>query len=496
MDWSWSALMLYLLPLLLVVYILKSVKLWTSDTPVGTFPPGPWPLPVIGNLHMINLKRPTETLMKLSKKYGPIYSIQMGSVKMVVLSGYETVKSALVDYADEFSERPHVPIFEEINDGYGIPFAHGENWKAMRRFTLSTLRDFGMGKRTIEDRIIEECVFLVKLLESQEGKPTDLTVKTNFAVGNIIISIILGHRLDYQDPILLKIMKIIDENMRLLGSPSVVIYNVLPFFQYLPGAHLKVKRNIEELHAFFNEKFAEHLKTLDKDDLRGYIDAFLTKQEEEKSDPNSYFHHGNLRGVLVTLFMAGTDTTSSTIRFAISFMVQNPEVQKRVHDEIDTVIGTAVPRIDHRKAMPYTTAVIHETQRSANIVPMNLPRETTRDVVFQGYHLPKGTYVIPLLESVLYDRTQFEKPQSFFPEHFLDSEGQFVKNPAFMPFSAGRRACAGETLAKMELFLFFTSLMQKFTFHPSSETTDFQVKPQVGFTISPVAQKICCVPRI
>ncbi|XP_069832039.1 cytochrome P450 2K4-like isoform X2 [Dendropsophus ebraccatus] len=311
----------------------------------------------------------------------------MGSLKMVVLSGYDTVKSALVDYADEFAERPHIPIFEDINSGFGIPFSHGENWKAMRRFTLSKLRDFGMGKRTIEDRIVEECGFIIKLLESLEGKPTDLTVKTNFAIGNIIISIILGHRLDYQDPTLFKVMRIVDENMRLLGSPSIAIYNIWPFFQYLPGNHLKIKRNIEEFYAIFKGMIAEHRKLLDRDDQRGYIDAFLVKQEE-------------------------------------------------------------------------------------------------------------GTYVIPLLESVLYDETQFEKPRSFFPEHFLDSDGQFVKRAAFMPFSAGRRTCAGETLAKMELFLFFTSLMQKFSFCPAPNITDFNVKPFVGLTIPPMPQKICCVPRI
>ncbi|XP_069832036.1 cytochrome P450 2K4-like [Dendropsophus ebraccatus] len=496
MDFLSSTLMLYALSLLLVVYILKILKVWTSDTTAGNFPPGPWTLPVIGNLHMINLNRPTETFMKLSKKYGPVYSIQMGSVKMVVLSGYETVKSALVDYADEFAERPHIPIFEDINEGFGVPFSHGENWKAMRRFTLSKLRDFGMGKRTIEDRIVEECGFIIKLLESLEGKPTNLTRKTNFAIGNIIISIILGHRLDYKDPALFNVMRLVDDNMRLLGSPSIMIYNVLPFFQYLPGNHLKIKQNVKEFHAYFNEKIAEHRKLLDKDDQRGYIDAFLIKQDEEKSDPNTIFHEKNLLSVLLTLFMAGTETTSSTIRWAISFMIQHPEVQKRVHDEIDRVIGSAVPRIDHRKDMPYTNAVVHETQRLANILPMDLPRETTRDVDFQGYHLPKGTYIIPLLESVLYDETQFEKPNSFFPEHFLDSDGQFVKRAALMPFSAGKRVCAGETLAKMELFLFVTSLMQKFTFRPAPNVSDFNVKPFFGLAIPPMPQKICCVPRM
>ncbi|PIO36694.1 hypothetical protein AB205_0049780, partial [Aquarana catesbeiana] len=86
--------------------------------------------------------------------------------------------------------------------------------------------------------------------------------------------------------------------------------------------------------------------------------------------------------------------------------------------------------------MPYTDAVIHEIQRFSNIIPTNLPHATTQDVTFKGYFLPKGTYVIPLLASVLHDESHFEKPEEFYPQHFLDSKGNFLKKEAFLPFSA------------------------------------------------------------
>eukprot|EP00079_Xenopus_tropicalis_P018538 XP_004920468.2 PREDICTED: cytochrome P450 2C14-like [Xenopus tropicalis] len=244
------------------------------------FPPGPKPLPIIGNIHNINLKRPYLTYLELWKKYGPIFSVQIGSQKMVVLCGYETVKDALVNYAEEFSERPVIPIFLDIVKEYGVIFSHGENWKVMRRFTLSTLRDFGMGRRTIEDRINEECDFLVEQFKSFKGKPFDNTMIMNAAVANIIVSIVLGHRFDYQDPKFLRLMSLINENLRLTGSPTVMLYNVFPsVMRWLPGNHQTVGKNAAENQRFIRETFIKHKEKLDINDQRNLVDAFLVKQQ-------------------------------------------------------------------------------------------------------------------------------------------------------------------------------------------------------------------------
>ncbi|NXL86392.1 CP2K1 protein, partial [Alectura lathami] len=147
--------------------------------------------------------------------------------------------------------------------------------------------------------------------------------------------------------------------------------------------------------------------------------------------------------------------------------------------------------------MPYTDAVIHEVQQFASILPLDLPHETVEDVILKDYFFPRGTYMIPLLTSVLQDKSQWEKPDTFYPEHFLDSKGKFVKKDAFMPFSAGQKICAGETLAKMELFLFFTSLLQRFTFQPACGvcTSDLDLSSAISFNIVPKPYKICAVAR-
>ncbi|XP_025032719.1 cytochrome P450 2K6-like [Python bivittatus] len=220
MDWTGPILIL-LLFILAIVSLLKKGSSWNDSSP--NLPPGPRTIPILGNLHLVDLKRPFRTMIKLSKKYGPVFRIKLGFQEMVVLTGYETVKEALVNQADVFAERAVIPFFEEFAKGFGVVFAHGENWKVMRRFTLSTLRDYGMGRRTIEDKIIEECSILTKTVKTYAGKPFEVTTIMTAAVSNIIVSILLGKRRDYEDATFLRLLKLISENIRLSGSPNIMV---------------------------------------------------------------------------------------------------------------------------------------------------------------------------------------------------------------------------------------------------------------------------------
>ncbi|CAI9615854.1 unnamed protein product [Staurois parvus] len=272
----------------------------------------------------------------------------------------------------------------------------------------------------------------------------------------------------------------------------VTLYNTYQsVMRWLPGSHKTVKGNATEMRQFITGTFTKYKDQLDVHDQRNLIDAFLVK---EKSESPTYFHDKNLTTLITNLFSAGMETTSSTVRWGLLLMMKYPEIQKNVHGEIDKVIGFAVPQTEHRKVMPYTDAVIHEIQRFSNIVPANIPHATTQDVTFKGYFLPKGTYVIPLLTSVLRDESHFEKPDEFYPQHFLDSKGNFLRKEAFLPFSAGKRSCAGENLAKMELFLFFTTLLQNFTFQATCGAK-LDLTPAVGFTTPPMRYDICALPR-
>ncbi|XP_069624259.1 cytochrome P450 2K6-like [Ranitomeya imitator] len=459
------------------------------------YPPGPKPWPIIGNILNLDVQKPYLSFQELAKTYGPVYSIKIGVQEMVVLSGYDVVKEALVNRAEMFTDRPNIPVFIDYSKGYGIVFSNGHNWKAMRRFTLSTLRDYGMGTRAIEENINEEANYLIKIFRSYKGEPFDNTMIMNTAVCNIIVSMLFGHRFDYDDQKLHRLLKLVMELAMIAGSPMALLYNAFPFLmRWFPGTHKCIQQNVTELHSFVKEVFTKQRKELDVNDQSSLIDSFLVKQKEEKPNPELYFHDENLTAVVTDLFAAGMETTSTTLRWGLLLMMKYPEIQKNVHKEIETVIGLAEPQMIHRKEMPYTDAVIHEIQRFANLVPTNVPRQTTQDVTVKGFFLPKGTHVIPSLTSVLRDDKYFRKPDNFYPEHFLDSDGNFVKNEAFIPFSVGKRSCAGENLAKMELFLFFTKLLQNFTFKaPPGAKLD--LNGTVGFSTRPQEHEICAIPH-
>ncbi|KAG8579993.1 hypothetical protein GDO81_007067 [Engystomops pustulosus] len=383
----------------------------------------------------------------------------------------------------------------KTSKGYGVLFSHGENWKVMRKFTLTTLRDFGMGRKTIENKISEECEKLMQTFKSYGGKPFENQSIMNTAVANIIVSILLDRRFEYDDPTILQLLRLVNENITIMESLMVKLYNSYPaLIGWLPGSHRRLSENFREMRDFIMATFTKQGEELDVNNQRSFIDAFLAKQKEEKSESKLYYHDNNLSMLVLDLFSAGMETTSTTLRWGLLLMMKYPDIQKKVQNEIENVIGFAQPQTEHRKQMPYTDAVIHEIQRFGDIVPGNLPHATIRDINFMGYFLPKGTCVLPLLHSVLRDESCFEKPEEFYPEHFLDSEGNFKKNEAFIPFSLGKRSCAGENLAKMELFLFFTTLLQNFTFQaPPGAKLD--LTPAIGFTNAPLPYEICAIPR-
>ncbi|PNI35074.1 CYP2W1 isoform 5, partial [Pan troglodytes] len=213
--------------------------------------------------------------------------------------------------------------------------------------------------------------------------------------------------------------------------------------------HRPVLRKIEEVRAILRtllEARRPHMCV--GDPVRSYVDALI--QQGQGDDPEGLFAEANAVACTLDMVMAGTETTSATLQWAALLMGRHPDVQGRVQEELDRVLGPGrTPRLEDQQALPYTSAVLHEVQRFITLLP-HVPRCTAADTQLGGFLLPKGTPVIPLLTSVLLDETQWQTPGQFNPGHFLDANGHFVKREAFLPFSAGSEGgCGGCSCAPL-----------------------------------------------
>lgn len=267
--------------------------------------------------------------------------------------------------------------------------------------------------------------------------------------------------------------------------------------RYFPGKHKEFSERINDIKYFILEKIKEHQESLDHNNPRDYIDCFLSRMEQEKHNPGTEFDLENLVVCGSNLFTAGTETTSSTLRFGLLLLMKYPEVQAKVQEEIDRVIGrNQMPCMSDKMKLPYTEATLHEIQRYITLLPSNLPHAVAQDTKFRQYVIPKGTTILPLLSSVLFDGKEFPNPDKFDPGHFLDKNGCFRKTDYFVPFSLGKRVCVGEGLARMELFLFFTTILQNFSLKPLLEPQEIDTKPIVtGLLNIPPVYKLCLIPR-
>ncbi|KAM7398940.1 hypothetical protein PAMP_018241 [Pampus punctatissimus] len=355
-----------------------------------------------------------------------------------------------------------------------------------------------MGRKAMEEWIQEESTHLVACINSTKASPFDPTYFMSCTVSNVICCLVFGQRFSYDDEHFLYLLQIITETLSFDSSPRGQLFNIFPrLMEWLPGPHHKMFAKIKELREFIMKKIQEHQDTLDPSSPRDYIDCFLTRLSQEKHIPTSEFHYDNLVSTVLNLYLAGTETTSSTIRFALNVLIKYPEIQEKMQQEIDTVIGRErCPYMDDRKSLAFTDAVLHEVQRFMDFVPMNIPHYALHDISFRGYTIPKDTIIIPLLHSVLKEEKQWATPWSFNPKHFLDQNGNFKKNPAFLPFSAGKRVCVGESLARMKIFIFLVSLLQRFTFSCPGGCDSVDLSPEYSsFTNVPRRYKIIATPR-
>ncbi|NXG26375.1 CP2J2 protein, partial [Grallaria varia] len=460
-------------------------------------PPGPTPYPLFGNLLQMNFKIRHEYLKKMAKIYGNVFTLWLSNSPVVILQGFQSVKEGLTVHAEDVAGRPRRGLYDILSHGNGVMFSSGHLWKQQRRFGLATMRKMGVGRKEQEYQIQEEARLLVEYLQKTNGKPLDPTMPVVHAVANVICSMVFGHRFSRDDESFLRLIESIDTITAVTNSISFFVYDVFPWLaRHLLGPLKKAKSRLDFAKALLAKELESHKEKRKPGENRDFIDYYLDEIDKTNGDADATYSEENLIQTIFDLFIAGTETTATTLRWALLFMVIYPDIQEKVQKELDAVLGCShVFCYEDRKKLPYTNAVIHEIQRYSNIVLIALPRLSLKDTELLGHRVPKDTLIFANIDSVLSDPEKWETPDQFNPGHFLDKDGNFVNREAFLPFSIGQRVCIGELLARMELFTVFSTLLQAFRFTLPEGVKEVSTKFVLGTTMKPLPYQLCAIPR-
>uniref|UniRef100_A0A8C3JJR3 Cytochrome P450 n=1 Tax=Calidris pygmaea TaxID=425635 RepID=A0A8C3JJR3_9CHAR len=460
------------------------------------FPPGPTPLPLLGNLLQLHFQFHRDLLMELAKTHGNMYTLWFGWVPLIILNGYHAVKDGMTTHPEDVSGRVITPFFKAMAKKKGIILATGHSWKQQRRFGIMTLRSLGMGKKGLEYRVQEEAAHLVEFFVNLKGRPVDPSFPLFHSISNVICALVFGYHFSDEDKTFHELISATENIFRFAGSPVHRLYEMLPWLMnHLPGPHKKALSSYDVLSSFARKEIRRHVERGTPDEPQDFIDFYLLEMEKT-IDPPPKYDEDNLIYVINDLFLGGSETSSTTLYWGLLFMLLNPDIQEKVQKELDAILDPSqLICYEDRRKLPYTNAVVHEIQRFSNIVCVGMPRVSVRDTTLLGFPVKKGTIIIPNIASALYDPEQWETPRQFNPGHFLDKEGNFIPREAFLPFSAGHRVCLGENLARTELFIFFANLLRAFTFRLPEGVTEINPEPILGGTLQPHPYRLCAIPR-
>ncbi|GMR54428.1 hypothetical protein PMAYCL1PPCAC_24623 [Pristionchus mayeri] len=373
----------------------------------------------------------------------------------------------------------------EIMSGglYGLVFEDNNIAKEQRKFALKSLHEVGFGSAALEDTVHNCALEVVDRWRKSGGEEVDVTENIMKAIGNVVWNVTFGISLESDNKIVPEFRQIHLDVAPLSGGPLMMFIEMFPFirkFDFLLGSPMKrLQALVDRSDAMIVDAIETAENNFNPDNQPTlYVEAFLRemKKNEEAGKPKGNFHFEQIRNSAATLWGAGFETTVGLLRMCCLELVNHPEVLRKLQKEVDDVIGERRIRYDDHKQLHYTCAFLQEIYRLGNVLPINFLRKTTQNTEIDGFRIASGTTVLPQFSMVHSDPKEFERPDYFCPERHIDDEGKFIKDPRITPFSIGKRACLGETLARMEIFVLFATFVQNCHFTPAGK-----VPPPVEF---------------
>uniref|UniRef100_A0A3Q2U855 Cytochrome P450, family 1, subfamily C, polypeptide 2 n=1 Tax=Fundulus heteroclitus TaxID=8078 RepID=A0A3Q2U855_FUNHE len=477
--------------------------LWVRNLKLKRRLPGPFAWPVVGNALQLG-HMPHITFAELAKKYGDVYQIRLGCSDIVVLNGARVIREALVQHSTEFAGRPNFVSFQNVSGGKSLSFNnYSKQWRMHRKIAQTTIRAFSSfnsrTKKAFEHQIVAEATELVEIFLqlSTQGQYFNPGNELTVAAANVICALCFGKRYGHNDAEFRALLRHVDLFGRTVGAGSLV--DVMPWLQSFPNPVRSVFKTFkwlnQEFFNFVSSKVEEHRQTFDPHNIRDMSDAIIELIDE--SDGDTEITKEYTEATVADLIGAGMDTVSTALHWIVLLLAKHPDIQTKLHELIDRVVGRdRLPSVEDRAHMPYLDAFIYETMRFTSFVPVTIPHLTTSDVTVGDLSIPKDTVIFINQWSVNHDPLRWKDPQAFDPSRFLDENGSLDKDLTnnVMIFSAGKRRCIGDQVAKVEIFLFFAILLHQCSFEKCPDE-DFSLNYSYGLTLKPLDYKIAAKLR-
>ncbi|KAJ7369554.1 hypothetical protein OS493_038133 [Desmophyllum pertusum] len=417
----------------------------------------------------------------------------------------EAVKEMLVKKSADYAGRQQTYSVEVGTlGGKDIAFGnYGPAWKFHRKLFTTALRQYLSDIPLIEGRVSTQAEKLVRFMEEQDGKPFDPGDCLQRSVADVICGITFGEGYDTTNPDLNKLLKLnVDVVADTATAQLVTILDFFPLAKYLPiKAYDRFIQPFFKMFDIIRIFLRDREKNFDPEEpvqdlISGLLHAKHEAECENDEEIAAFLSDDYLVNTIEDMFIAGYETTSTTMKWAIAFLVNYPKYQEDIQRQLDEIFDGRNPSLHDRPNLPLIHATIIETLRVGNVAPLALPHFTLTDTTLCGYRVPKGTIVFADTESVHMDPKCWENPTVFNPYRHIDEDGKLITNQGnFYPFGAGRRFCAGEPLAKVELFMFLSWMLQKFTFVAEEEGHPPSLRGVFSGTQFPAPYKIRAIKR-
>lgn len=443
---------------LLSYYVIKRLKY--------RLPPGPPCVPIIGNVQVYTSRDPHRKVFKMVDKYGPVINVSFGPVTWIFLNTIEAVNEAFVQRAEDFAGRYQITSGFMLTDGgKDIAFAnYSPMWRIHRKIAAKALRHYLHGS-LLEDMIQENMSKFIERMAKETG-PFEPKQYISLMVFHQLYTVCFGERRPPDDPEVREFLKTYDRFVVDFGAGS--LEDLVPFLVHIyeTAKFKNLVRMKEKMFSFITQKYNRHKESFSPGINRDLIDSLLIAKHEAANDNSEgedmeEFDDVYLIQTVSDIFFAGIDTTKTIMDWFVCFMSGHPEVQAKCREEIGN-IGSRQLTMKDRHRLVYNEACLYETMRLAPAASLGIPHCTLCDTQVGGYDIPKGTVVLSNFYAIHRDPHHWKNPESFDPSRFLKKDGTLNAKPdSYLPFSAGRRVCLGEPVAKPELLLMCATLLQR-----------------------------------